>query len=159
MGTLPEMYRIALSPFQAHSPGVQSVVRYLAPQGFVADQLCLIGTPTVIGPLATGLDPELRKLIGELAIVSAVDAQLPIVASAGLITDVLLRQRSWLFSPAAASLRPHLEGGEVILAINAMDHDQFVTAARLLLRHGSGNVLTEIFNWPTLPRGGSAGGK
>jgi hypothetical protein len=166
MGTLPEMFRIALSPFQAASLGVHSVVGDLAPQGFLAQQLCLVGSPAVIAPLATSLDPgsaiypELRHLFGNLETLEVPYAKVPIVASAGPITDVLLKRKSWLSAPAASPLKRHLESGDVVLAINALDHDQFVTATRLLLRRGSGNVLTEVFNWPTAPpTGRPASGK
>jgi hypothetical protein len=156
MGTLPEMYRIALSPFQPHNLAVHSVVGDLAPQGFRAHQLCLVGTPAVIAPLATSLDPgsaiypELRHLFGNLVTLEVPYANVPIVASAGPITDVLLKHKSWLSAPAASPFKRHLESGDVVLAINALDHDQFVTATRLLLRRGNGDVLTEVFNWPVV---------
>jgi hypothetical protein len=155
MGTLPEMYRIALSPFQPRSLGVHSVVGDLAPQGFLAHQLCLVGTPAVMAPLAASLDPgsaiypELRHLFGNLETLQSPYTNVPIVASAGPITDVLLKHKSWLSAPAASPLKRHLESGDVLLAINALNHDQFVTATRLLLRRGNGNVVTEVFNWPT----------
>jgi len=147
MAPLPDMYRIALSPFEPQSQGVHSVVGDLAPQGFLAHQLCLIGTPGVIGPLATSY-PELRHLAANLEAVQVPRARVPIVASAGPITEVLFKHQSWLSSPTAAPLHRHLERGDVALAINALDHDQFVKAGRLLLRHGNGNLLTEIFHWP-----------
>jgi hypothetical protein len=166
MSTLPEMFRIALSPFQPRSLGLHSVVGDLAPHGFLPHQLCLLGTPTVLAPLATSLDPasavypELRHLLGNLETLAVPYAKVPIVASAGPITDVLLKHKSWLSAPAASPLKRHLESGDVALAINALDHDQFVTATRLLLSRGSGNVLTEVFNWPTVPLTGQpASGK
>jgi hypothetical protein len=155
MGTLPEMYRIALSPFQPRGGGVHSVVADLAPRGFLAHQLCLVGSPPVIAPLASSLDPssaiypQLSHLMGNLEAVEAARTSVPIVASAGPIANVLLRNQSWLSTAAAAPMNRHLENGDVVLAINGLNHEQFVEAARLLLRHGSGNVLTEIFHWPT----------
>ena len=154
MGTLPEMFRIALSPLQPHSLGVHSVVGDLAPHGFRAHQLCLVGTPAVLTPLEASLDPasaiylELRHLFGNLETLKVPYMNVPIVASAGPITDVLLKHKSWLSAPAASPLKRHLQSGDVVLAINALNHDQFVTATRLLLRRGNGNVSTEVFNWP-----------
>jgi hypothetical protein len=155
MGTFSELYRIALSPFQPHNRGILSVVGDLARHGFLAHQRCLVGTPAVITPLATSLGsggavyPEFRQLFENLEPLQAPHAHVPVVASAGPITDVLLKHKSWLSSPAAAPLNRYLQSGGVVLAINGLDHQQFVTAARLLLRHGNGKVLTEIFNWPT----------
>jgi hypothetical protein len=149
------MYRIALSPFQPHSGGVHSVVADLAPQGFLADQLCLVGSPTVLAPLAWALDknsaiyPELSHLMGNLEAVESARTRVPVVASVGPIANVLLKRQSWLSSAAAEPVHRHIENGDIVLAINGLDHEQFVKAARLLLRHGSGNVLTEIFNSPT----------
>jgi hypothetical protein len=155
MGTLPQMYRIALSPFQPHGGGLHSVVADLAPQGFLAQQLCLVGSPAVIAPLASALDPdgaiypELAHLMGNLAPIQAARTRVPVVASVGPIADVLLKRQSWLATAAAEPVHQHIEDGDVVLAINGLNHEQFVRAARLLLRHGSGNVFTQIFNWPT----------
>ncbi len=157
MGALPETYRITLSPFQPSSRGVHSVVGHLTPKGFLAKQLCFVGTPSANAPLASSIDPsnaiypELSHLVTSLEGVYAPRTSIPIVASVGLITDVLFKKQSWLSSPAAAPLNEHLENGDVILAVNALDHDQFVHATRLLLRHGNGNVLTHIFHWPSNP--------
>jgi len=154
MVALPEMYRVALSPFRPNSRGVHSVIGDLTPKGFLAKQFCLAGAPSAIAPLASALDPnsatypEFSHLVTNLEGVHAPGANVPLVASAGPISDALFKKHSWLSSAAAASLSKHFENGDVVLAVNGFDHDQFVHAARLLLRHGDGNVLTHIFRWP-----------
>jgi len=47
------------------------------------------------------------------------------------------------------TLASYSKNGDVVLAVNGLDHDQYVDASRLLLRHGDGNVLTLIIRWPS----------
>lgn len=152
MNKSPDTYRIALSPCGASD--IASLIGNLAPTGLVAGQLCLVGTPSAIEPLvraverASASDATLARLLANVEAIHAPNVAVPLVASAGPITDVLLKQQSWLSSPAATPLIAHLETGKLVLAVNAQDHDQFVHAVRLLLRHGGGDVLTHIFAWP-----------
>jgi hypothetical protein len=148
-------YRIALSPFAGHHQGVEEVFGHLSPQEFRLDQLCLLGTPSAIAPLAainpaSASFPGLSHLVGKLESVVPSATKVPILASAGPILDVLFKKQSWLATPAAAPLNEHLEKGDVALAVNALTHDQFVHAARLLLRHGNGHLFTHIFHWPAI---------
>jgi hypothetical protein len=133
---------------------LHSVVDNLTPKGFVPRQFCVVGSAPAIAPIASSIDPssaayaQLSHLVGNLEAVPAAGASVPVVASTGPICDALLKQQSWLSSPVAAPLNQHLDRGDVVLAVNAFDHDQFVHAARLLLRQADGNVLTHIFRWP-----------
>jgi hypothetical protein len=153
----PATYRIALSPFRPVAGEVDLVVGDLAPKGFLADQLCLVGQPSAIAPLSSAIDPKsstypsLSSLVANLEKLHLPSTPMPVVASAGPILDVFLKQQSWLSSPAAAPLRRQLESGNLVLAVNGLDHAQFEHAARLLLRHGSGNLSTHIFHWPQTP--------
>jgi hypothetical protein len=150
MPSLPNIYRIALSPFDAGKRGAHTVLGDLTQKGFPASQLCLVGAPSILEPFATSLDPnsaaypELSRLATNL---EGIHASAPMVASTGPISDVLFKQQSWLLSPAGAGVSQHLGKGDVVLAVNALDHDQFVHAARLLLRYGNGNLWTHIFRW------------
>jgi hypothetical protein len=151
----PDTYRIALSPFGGSNQSIPSLVGALTPTGFLPEQFCLVGTPSAIAPLASSINPRsttyptLSHLVTNLELVHAPMVSVPLVASAGPITDVLLKKQSWLSSPAAATLMPHLEKGDLVLAVSAFDHDQFVHAANLMLKHGAGNLLTHIFAWPS----------
>ena len=155
MDLLPDTYRIVLSPFQRSIERIPSIAAALTPNGFQAMQLCLVGTQSAFGSLACSIDarntvyPELPHLLTNVEDVRGLKANIPLVASQGLIADVLLKKQSWLSSPSAAPLIPHLENGDLVLAVNALDHDQFVYAARLLLEHGDGNVLIHTFAWLT----------
>jgi hypothetical protein len=150
----PTTYRIALSPFQAIDGDLHSVVGDLGAKGYVVDQLCLVGTPSAITPLSSfiepssAIDPGLSDLLANLEPLYLPSAGMPVVASAGPISDILLKQQSWLSSPAAAPLRRHLENGNVVLAVNGLNDNQFTYAARLFLRHCSGNLSTHVFRWP-----------
>jgi hypothetical protein len=151
----PNTYRIALSPFGGSNQSIPSLIRSLTSNGLLPEQFCLVGIPSAIAPLASSIDPSsaiyptLLRLVTNLTPVHAPKVSVPLLASVGPINDVLLKKQSWLSSPAAATLMPHLEKGDPVLAVNAFDHDQFVNAANLLLRRGTGNVLTNIFAWPT----------
>jgi hypothetical protein len=147
----PTTYRIALSPFLPIGARVRSVVGDLGSMGFLPDQLCLVAMPSAIAPLSPSVGSGGGVFAGLFANVedlqvAAVSSR--IVASVGPIADVLLKQQSWLSSPAAAPLRVHIESGGIVVAVNGLDHGQFVDAARLLLKHGSGNLSTHIFRWP-----------
>ena len=91
----------------------------------------------------------LSHIVTDLEPVLAPKVSIPLVASAGPITNVLLKKKSWLSSPAAATLIPHFEKGDLVLAVNAYNHDQFVHTVHLLLRHSDGNALSHIFHWPS----------
>jgi hypothetical protein len=149
----PTTFRIALSPFQPVAGEVGRVVGDLGPKGFLTHQLCLVGQPSAITPLSSAIDPKslaypsLSHLTANLEELHIPSTLIPVVASAGPILDVFLKQQSWLSAP----LRAHLENGNVVLAVNGLDHAQFEHAARLLLRHGSGNLSTHIFHWPQTP--------
>jgi hypothetical protein len=151
----PQVYRASLSPFRSTSSGIYSVVGDLAPKGFLPHQFCLLGTPQAIANVASSINPsspihsQVSYLVSNLQGVHAPDATVPLVASAGSISDVLLKDKSWLSSSAVKPLHWHLKNGDVVLAVNGLDHDQYVDASRLLLRHGDGNVLTFIFRWPS----------
>ena len=155
MAAPPEMYRVSLSPFQVTSSGIHSVVGNLTPKGFLPQQFCLVGTPQAIAYVASSINPssptypQLSHLVSNLQGVHAPNATTPLVASSGPISDVLLNQKSWLSSSSAKPLYAHLSKGDVVLAVNGLDHVQFVDASRLLLRHGDGNVLTLSFHWPS----------
>jgi hypothetical protein len=56
MQPMPDICRIALSPFDARNRGVHTVLGDLAPKGFPTNQLCLVGTPSVIAPLAASIE-------------------------------------------------------------------------------------------------------
>jgi hypothetical protein len=151
-----DIFRIVLSPLEARDWRIEAVWRELAPKAFTADQLCLLGAPSVMAPLASSLDtggraaPELVRLIGSLAPIPAAPASAPMLASVGPIARVVFERQAWWSSMAAAGVRDHLDRGDVVLAANARDHDQFVHAANVLLRHGSGNLSTHIFYAPAL---------
>ena len=159
MTASPDIYRVSLSPFRATSSGISSVVSDLVPKGFLPHQYCLIGKPLAIAHMASSINPssasypQLTHLVSNLEGVHAHGATFPLVASAGPVSGVLLKEQSWLSSPSAESLYPHLSKGDVVLAVNGLDHDQFVHASRLLLRHADGNVLTFVFHWPPRPIG------
>jgi hypothetical protein len=150
-----DTYRIALSLFRGSNQSMASLVGDLVPIGLVPEQFCLVGMPSTIAPLARSIDqnspiyPTLAHLLTRLETVDNPKMGLALVASAGPITEVLLKQKSWLSTPTAATLMPNLARGELALAVNAYDHDQFVHASRLLLRFGGSNVLTHIFALPS----------
>lgn len=150
----PETFRVSLSPFRPMGSGIYAVVGALAHKGYVAQQFCLIGAAPAVAAVAAGakpsssIYPHLSHLASNVESVQAPGVRVSIVASTGPLSDVLLNKQSWLSSSVAAPLHPHLENGDVVLAVNGFDHAQFVEAAHLLLRHGDGNVLTHIFRWP-----------
>jgi hypothetical protein len=150
----PTTYRIALSPFEAIEGDLHPVVSDLGAKGYLVDQLCLVGTPSAITPLSSfidpsgAIDPGLSHLLANTEPLHLPSAGIPVVASAGPISNILLKQQSLLSWPAAAPLRRHLEKGNVVLAVNGLDDNQFTYAARLLLRHSRGNLSTHIFRWP-----------
>jgi hypothetical protein len=146
-------HRIAVAPFLPIHDGVRTVVGDLAPKGFRAEQFCLVGTPSAIAPLASPVGSTslvYPQLIANLEPLH-VAASSPLVVSPGPIADILLRQQSWLASPAAAPLRRHLDDGKVVLGVNGLDHGQFLLATRLMLQHADGDLLTHIFQWPQTP--------
>jgi hypothetical protein len=155
MNGSPDTYRIALSPFAGSNLSIPSLVGALTPTGLLPEQFCLVGTPSAIAPFSSSIDPRstayptLSHLVANLELVHAPIVSVPLVASAGPITEFLLKKQSWLSSPAAATLMPHLEKGDLVLAVSAFDHDQYVHAANLMLKHGAGSVLTDIFARPS----------
>jgi hypothetical protein len=147
----PTTYRIALAPFQPTLGGVQTVVCGLAPKGFRPDQACLVGTPSSIAPLSSVGQPAnsiYPHLLANLEPLHTPATGIPVVATSGPISHILLKQQSWLSTTATAPLRTHLDNGNVVLAVNSDNHDQFVYAARLMLRHANGNLSSHIFDWP-----------
>jgi hypothetical protein len=151
---LSDIYRIALSLFEGSKHGIASLVGDLVPLGLTPQQFCLVGIPSALAPLARSVDPNspiyptLAHLVSDLQPVDNFKTRVPLVASAGPITEVLLKGTSWLSTPSAATLMPNSATGDLALAVNACDHDQFVHASRLLLRYGGSRVLTHIFAWP-----------
>jgi hypothetical protein len=143
-------HRIALAPFQSIHGGVQSVVEALTPKGFLPEQLCLVFAPSSNVPLSSSLGSTgalYPHLVSNLQPLHIPSTGIPVFATAGPICDILLKEPSWL-SSAAAQLGRHLQDGDVVLGVNGYDHEQFEHAARLMLRHASGNLSTHIFRWP-----------
>ncbi len=154
MPAVPNAFRIAMSPFEAANGGVHKVLGDLTLNGFLPNQFCLVGTPSSIAHLGSSIGPSdaiypaLSHLVTNLEGVYAPRADVPIVASNGAISDALLRKQLWLGSPVSAHLDAHFARGDVVFAVNAIDHDQFVHAGRQLLRHGSGHLFAHVFQWP-----------
>ena len=143
-----------MSPFEVASGSVHKVLGDLTLSGFVPNQFCLVGTPSSIARLGSSIGPSdanypaLSHLVTNLDGVHAPRANLPIVATNGAISDALLKKQLWLGSHVSAPLDAHFARGDVVFAVNAVDHDQFVHAGRQLLRHGSGHLFAHVFQWP-----------
>ncbi len=149
-----ELYRVSLSPFRPNVRGIETVLGGLVPRGFLQQQFCVVGSPAALAPVTSALDPRsvayphLSALLGNLEGIHAPEVSVPIVASAGPISDALLKKQLWLSSTLAAPMRRHLCNGDLVLAVNARDHDQFVHATRPLLGQSDGTVITHMFGSP-----------
>jgi hypothetical protein len=97
MIVVPQVYRDNLSPFRSTSSAIHAVVGDLAPKGFLPHQFCLAGTPQAIANVASSINPGSPTHSQVSHLVSNLQGA-DMVASAGPISDVLLKDKSWLSS-------------------------------------------------------------